>query len=212
MKYKYLDKEYEINIIRKNNKNTYIRFKNNTISVTTNYFVTNKQILELINDNSAFLNKAISTANKKEEDKNFRLFGNIYDIIYINKIEQVDIDNNKIYARDTKSLNKFLSNYIHEVYSKRVNYWFSIFEEKIPNYNLKIRKMKSRWGVCNIKNKNITLNLELSKYDIKYLDYVIIHELSHFIYPNHSHNFWQLVSKYCKNYKKIRQEMKKFTY
>ena len=55
--------------------------------------------------------------------------------------------------------------------------------------------MTSRWGVCNIKNHNVTLNLELSKYDISALDYVIVHELSHLIEFNHSKNFWNIVEK-----------------
>ena len=46
------------------------------------------------------------------------------------------------------------------------------------------------------------------KLDIKYLDYVIVHELSHLIYPNHSKDFWNLVYKYCPNYKLYRKEMK----
>ena len=53
--------------------------------------------------------------------------------------------------------------------------------------------MTSRWGVCNIKNHNVTLNYNLSKYDICCLDYVIVHELSHFIHPNHSRDFWHKV-------------------
>lgn len=68
--------------------------------------------------------------------------------------------------------------------------------------------MKSRWGVCNRKNISITLNLELIKKEVKYIDYVIIHELSHFIEFNHSHRFWEYVNKYCDDYKKIRKEMK----
>ena len=70
--------------------------------------------------------------------------------------------------------------------------------------------MTSRWGVCNVKSKTVTLNLELIKYDLKYLDYVIVHELSHLIYANHSKDFWNVVSKYVPNYKKIRKEMKDF--
>lgn len=213
MKYKYLDYEYNIRVIRKNNKNTYIRFKDNEIVVSTNYFVTNKQIMKLINDNTNFLNNIISKSIKKQENNDkFYLFGNNYDIVFINKIDKVEISDDKIYAKDIKSLNKYLNEYIYNVYLDRLNYWFNIFEEKLPNYFLKIRKMKSRWGVCNIKNKNITLNLELSKYDKKYLDYVIIHELSHFIYPNHSSSFWLLVSKYCYDYKEIRKEMKNFNF
>ena len=68
--------------------------------------------------------------------------------------------------------------------------------------------MKSKWGVCNITKKIVTLNLDLIKLDKKYLDYVIIHELSHLIHPNHSKAFWVLVSKYEKNYKLYRKEMK----
>lgn len=41
--------------------------------------------------------------------------------------------------------------------------------------------MKTRWGSCNIKNKTILLNLELAKRQIKEIEYVILHELSHLI-------------------------------
>lgn len=68
--------------------------------------------------------------------------------------------------------------------------------------------MTSRWGVCNIKNHNVTLNSELSKYDINALDYVIVHELSHFIHHNHSKDFWLLVGKYYPNYKNIRKMLR----
>ena len=85
---------------------------------------------------------------------------------------------------------------------------YGVFMEKIPVPNLKIRKMTSRWGVCNIKNYNVTLNYQLSKYNIRCLDYVIVHELSHFVYPNHSRNFWNLVGKYYPNYKECRKELK----
>ena len=106
------------------------------------------------------------------------------------------------------TFNNYLSKYIHEVYEERLNYWYNLFEEKIPVPNLKIRKMTSRWGVCNLKNKNVTLNLELSRYDTNALDYVIVHELSHFIYPNHSKDFWTLVGKYYPKYKEVRKYLR----
>ena len=83
-----------------------------------------------------------------------------------------------------------------------------MFEENIPYPNLKIRKMKTRWGVCNRKNNNVTLNSELIKYGYDQIDYVITHELSHFVHFNHSKDFWMTVSKYCPNYKKIRKSLK----
>ena len=143
---------------------------------------------------------------KKKEDDHFKLFGKSYDIIY--GPFNTEINNDKIYTKDEKAFNKYFTKYIKNIYSERLDYWYNIFEENIPYPNLKIRKMTSRWGVCNIKNHNVTLNLELSKYDISALDYVIVHELSHFIHHNHSKDFWLLVGKYYPNYKDIRKMLR----
>ena len=202
-------KEYPIEIIRKNNKNTYLRVKDGKIIVTTNYLTSLTTINKLIKNNTAFIDKALNKSNLKKEDDSFNLFGNSYDIIY--GFNDTEIDNNKIYTKDNKSLNKYLSKYIYNIYEERINYYYNLFEENIPIPNLKIRKMTSRWGVCNIKNHNVTLNLELSKYDIECLDYVIVHELSHFIHPNHSKEFWLLVGKYYPNYKDIRKYLRNNT-
>ena len=59
MFFEYHDCKYNINIIRKNNKNTYIRFKDNEIIVTTNYLVSDKKIDRLIKDNRVFNEKQI---------------------------------------------------------------------------------------------------------------------------------------------------------
>ena len=205
MKYILNDKEYQIEILRKNNKNTYLRVRDNKIIITTNYFTPSKQIERLIQDNESFINKALNKKNN-EENKEFKLFGNTYDIIY--GFPNTEIEENKIYTKDEKTLNKYLTKYIYKIYEEKLEFWYNTFEEKIPTPNLKIRKMKSRWGVCNIKNKNVTLNLELSKYNINALDYVIVHELSHFVHFNHSKKFWDVVSKYCPEYKLVRKELK----
>ena len=202
-------KEYPIEIIRKNNKNTYLRVKDGKIIVTTNYLTSLTTINKLIKNNTAFIDKALNKNNQKKEDDSFKLFGNSYDIIY--GFNDTEIDNNKIYTKDNKALNKYLSKYIYNIYEERINYYYSLFEENIPIPNLKIRKMTSRWGVCNIKNHNVTLNLELSKYNIECLNYVIVHELSHFIHPNHSKEFWLLVGKYYPNYKDIRKYLRNNT-
>lgn len=201
------EKEYPIEIIRKNNKNTYIRVKDRKIIITTNYFTGKSDLNKLINNNKDFIDKMLyKNINKEKEDSEFKLFGKKYDIIY--GFFESEIEEDKIYGKDEKTLNKYLLEYIHNIYQERLDYWYNKFEESIPIPNLKIRKMSSRWGVCNLKNKNVTLNLELSKYNIDALDYVIVHELSHFIYPNHSKTFWLLVAKYYPRYKEVRKALK----
>lgn len=208
-KYILNDKEYEIEVIRKNNKNTYIRVKNGRIVITTNYLTSSKTLEKLIKENTSFINKCLMKEEIKKEDNTFKLFGKSYDIIY--GFPKTELEDNKIYTKDEKTLNKYLTNYITNIYKERLDYYYNLFEEDIPSPHLKLRKMTSRWGVCNTKNHNITLNTELSKYTIIYLDYVVVHELSHLVHPNHSKDFWLLVGKYCPNYKEIRKSMKNNT-
>ena len=199
--------KYDIEIIKKNNKNTYIRVKNGKIIVTTNYFTSKNRIMKLINDNIDSINKMIDRDNKKiEKQDNFYYFGKIYDVIY--GFSDLLIENNKIYVKDEKTLHKYINTNVIKIFSDRLDYWYNIFEEDIPKPNLKIRKMTSRWGVCNIRNNNVTLNYMLFKYDISCLDYVIVHELSHFIHHNHSREFWNLVSKYYPKYKECKKMLK----
>ncbi len=87
-----------------------------------------------------------------------------------------------------------------------------IFKELIEETNLipnkvRIRNIKCAWGSCS-SNKNITINLKLvDRQDIE-IKYVVIHELCHLKYMNHSEKFWNLVEKYMPEYKKIRKELK----
>ena len=199
--------KYEVDIIKKHNKNTYIRVKDGKIIVTTNYFSSNKGIIKIINDNLSSIRLMIDKDNKrKDKEEKFYYFGLVYDVIY--GFNDIDIVDNKIYVKNKRELDKYINREIVKIFSERLEYYFNMFEEKIPVPNLKIRKMTSRWGVCNTKNHNVTLNYYLSRYDIKCLDYVVVHELSHFIHPNHSKNFWNLVSKYCPNYKECRRMLK----
>ena len=197
------NKLYNVKIIRKNNKNTYIRLNENEIIVTTNYFVTNKKIKKLLEENINFLIKRAKTFKK-----GFYLMGKEYEVIYDEKINKTYIDDNKIITKNEKSLLKFESEKVKEIFSNRLILNYNKFSENIPFPSLRVRKMKSKWGVCNIKNISITLNYNLINYDYDCLDYVIIHELSHLVHFNHSKKFWELVQKYEPNYKNIKKKLK----
>ena len=208
MKFNYQNKDYDVIVVRKNNKNTYIRIKNNSIYITTNYLTTSNSIHNLLKEHKRAIEKMLEKSIKKEEkDNNFYLFGKKYDINII-KSGPLNIINNTINTKNSKELENWLKNYIKYTFSNHLKYWYDLFEENIPTPNLKIRKMKTRWGVCNTKNHNITLNYELYKYDIECLDYVIVHELSHLIEANHSKKFWAVVEKYYPNYKIIRKKLR----
>lgn len=208
MKYVIDEIEYNVNIIKKNNKNTYIRIRNNEIYITTNYFVSKSYIKQLLDKNYCTIKKMIEKENKKiEKNNNFYFLGKKYDVIYVN-YSDIEISADKIFVKSEEYLNKWLKKQIEIIFKERLDYIYNLYVEKIPYPKLRIRKMKTRWGVCNRSNNIVTLNSELIKYGYEQIDYVIVHELSHFIHFDHSKNFWLQVSKYCKNYKEIRKSLK----
>lgn len=204
------DKEYDIVITYKNNKNMYLRVKEDLkIHITCNKYVSNTLISKFVLDNKDMILENIKRyENKQITNENYLIYqGKKYEIVYITK-NQIIFTNNKVFINRSFNKDNFYKKQAKLIYLQRLNNIYNQIEEDIPYPALKIRNMKTRWGVCNVKTKTITLNLELIKMPEKYLDYVIIHELCHLKHPNHSKDFWNMVSKYEPLYKKIRKEMK----
>jgi len=204
------NKIYQVEIKRKiTNKNTYIRVKDNlVIYVTTNTFVSDKKVNNLINDNITYISKMIAKVeNKNAKKNNFYYLGKKYDIVYTSD-KNLSIGLDKVFIPHDFDIDNWYKKQAKTLFLERLKFNYDIFSKSIPFPSLTIRKMKSRWGVCNTRLKRVTLNLELIKKDIICLDYVIMHELSHFIYQDHSKKFWSLVEENFKDYKKVRKLMK----
>lgn len=100
-----------------------------------------------------------------------------------------------------------------ESYLKKVLYQY--LEQKIKDYletdfclpmpQIEIKKYKGRWGSCFYEKQKVTFNLSLVYLRKELIDYVIVHELTHFLQPNHSPQFYQEVQKRLPDYK-YRQE------
>ena len=212
MQLTYNDRDYEVVINKKfSQKNTYIRVKKDLkVTVTTNYFVTNHAIDKLIRENYDRICKMIDFQEKKVKNNNgFFYLGKQYIVIY-SDIKGIKFDGDKVYIGNDFDIDNWYKKEAKKLFLERLNYNYSKFTKNIPYPKLRIRKMTTRWGVCNIKTHVITLNLELMKRDIGYLDYVIIHEMSHLIHGDHSRSFWKLVESNMPDYKKYREEMKEF--
>lgn len=212
MKVKVQDEEIEVVITKKRgNKNTYIRVKPDLkIYVTTNILTTNQYIAKLLEKNYSSIVKMVEKEKiKLKNNCNFHYLGVQYDVIYTEYCD-ISFGKGKVFLNKDFDVDKWYKKQAKVLFLRHLDQVFQSFSRKIPYPSLRIRKMSTRWGVCNTKDKVITLNLELIKRDEKYLDYVIVHELSHLIHPNHSSAFWALVEENCKDFKKIRQEMKEF--
>lgn len=203
------DEVVPVKIIRKNNKNIYFRFdQDSNLVVTVPLRFNEKKIFHLIEENKKSLER-MWIRNKKKQDKEdeVRLLGLKYDLVIDDGYKEITFDEGIIYASSKSVLDKYISNFIKKVFTEEINKILAIMPN-IPKFTLKVRKMKSRWGVCNYVKKTVTLNSELIKYEREIIDYVIVHEFSHFTHHNHSSAFWDYVSKFYPEYKKARKELR----
>jgi len=69
-----------------------------------------------------------------------------------------------------------------------------------------IRGQKTRWGSCSSK-KNINLNRNLLFVQPELVNYLMVHELSHIIQPNHSSQFWSQVARCEPNYRNLDRQL-----
>lgn len=203
-------KEYEVVITKKRgNRNTYLRVKDDLkIYVTTNTFTSNKEIENIIIKNQKSVISMINKMEKRQKNnEGFLYLGKRYDVIYTCN-EGIHLGEEKVFVNRDTDLDKWYKKQASIVFQQHLDDCYNRFSRNIPYPTLTIRKMTTRWGVCNTKDKRVTLNLELMKKPIYCLDYVIMHELSHLIHGNHSKAFWSLVEENCPEYKQIKKILK----
>ena len=100
-----------------------------------------------------------------------------------------------------------------------LNSWYlsqlkEIVEDSFKKWELKTglikseliyEKMRGKWGYCNFKTKLISINTEIIKKDIDFIDYVVLHEICHLKVPNHGSEFKNLLNLYLPNWKRIQK-------
>ena len=108
---------------------------------------------------------------------------------------------------------QIVTSYLRKVlYNKALE--FSNKYEKIMGVHaeqLRIKKMKTRWGTCNIEAKRIWINYELIKYPIECLEHIVVHELTHLLETNHTPRFYALLGKYYPNFRENDKLIKEFS-
>ena len=202
------DKVVPLEIIRKNNKNIYFRVKDGILYVTAHRFVSENEIKRLIKKNEESLLKMYTKVVKKEDkDLQFTYLGKPFVKVFDETIKGVVVEDGFIYAKNESAFDKWYKNECIKVFSDRIKFIVNYFDN-IPKFSLRIRNMKTRWGVNNVTKCIITLNSELLKKDISLIDYVIVHELCHFYEANHSKRFWYQVGLRYPNYKEARKALR----
>ncbi|MBQ2898081.1 MAG: DUF45 domain-containing protein [Clostridia bacterium] len=117
----------------------------------------------------------------------------------------------KNYKDKSEQVNKkyFNEDEIKDVILKLCKNIYPYFESRgIEHPKIKFRKMVSRWGSCNITKKVLTFNINLMYAPAGCIEYVVLHEFTHFLQPNHSSKFYEELEKICPDWKKWRKCLK----
>ncbi|HEX5429549.1 MAG TPA: SprT family zinc-dependent metalloprotease [Patescibacteria group bacterium] len=76
---------------------------------------------------------------------------------------------------------------------------------------VRVKNQKSVWGTCSAR-KNLNFNAKIIALPPEQADYIIVHELCHTRELNHSQKFWDLVAEQIPDYKRIKQELKLYSF
>jgi predicted metal-dependent hydrolase len=74
-------------------------------------------------------------------------------------------------------------------------------------YGWRVKRMRTKWGTCNITAKRIWLNLELVKLPFHCLEYVVVHEMVHLLERKHSRTFTAHMDTFLPNWRSIKEEL-----
>ncbi len=106
---------------------------------------------------------------------------------------------------DLATISKSEEQAICKKFGEKVYYYANLMG--VTYSKVTIRNQKTRWGSCSSKG-NLNFNYKLYYMPEELMDYVIVHELAHRKFMNHSAEFWKEVETYCPSYKQCRKELR----
>ncbi|MBD3840843.1 MAG: M48 family metallopeptidase [Campylobacterales bacterium] len=106
------------------------------------------------------------------------------------------------YDNFVAGLKKFYSFQAKKVIQPLFDKWCDITQ--LTPSNISYRFAKTRWGSCSVENR-ISINYMLLQFELKAIEYVVLHELCHIVHKNHSKKFWDLVYSYMPDFKQAQQ-------
>lgn len=82
----------------------------------------------------------------------------------------------------------------------------------VPMPTVKVRSMTSRWGTCKPAAGQVTFARQLVEAPLPCVEYVVCHELIHFLHPNHSKAFYAALERFCPHWKAQRETLNSYSY
>lgn len=209
--FKLNEKIYPIKVLFTNNRNVYFEKKDNIFILKINKLTSLdslylKEFMEK-SIKSFLAKKDLPSMEINENEKYFYYLGKKIFYGLNNDLILFNINDETFELRKTKSAkpSKIIWNFLNEklllILDKLIEKNIPSIYPKLKKYELKVLNKKSAWGTNYVNKALITFSKYLILFNINIIEYVVIHELVHFLHQNHSKKFWQKINLFCLNYK-----------
>jgi len=182
------DSFFDLKVNRKAIKNAYIRVKhNNILEVSVPLRMPHNLVVDLLKQKSQWILSVSKTLGESFEESEINL----------TPISQDEINDMRYEAENAvyESLDR-----MYPLLNKYKN---------IALPEVRVRYMTTRWGSCIIPKRRVWINVYLVKLPRKCLDFVLLHELIHFLYPHHNKDFYKVLTELMPEWKEYKEMLKK---
>lgn len=218
--------ENKINYLTKFSKAKKMRLRYNregVLVISYPHGCKRESIVKFVENNMKWIFEKKELANEKmvsyENGAKQFLFGKkISIIINLSKTKRIDYLNDILMVSTNKleNVSKEIIAWRFEqaelVFQELLYQCFNAMKKDLTSFpKLEIKKSRSKWGCCFFNENKIMLNVALTQVPFYLIEYVVFHELTHFIYHNHSKEFHQKLQEYVPNERICMKELKKYT-
>ncbi len=210
-----------IDIIRKKIKNIYLRVCNSTgrIKVSAPIRATEHTLREFLSTKVAWIESCLTAREPTlfyVTGETHYFNGNAYTLNVIDhpgrskvilRAPYIDlyISPDKSALERQRRLERWYRDHLFATAMRLVATWQVIMQTNVVELNIK--RMKTKWGTCNIAKRRIWLSLELAKKPLSCIEYVVVHEMVHLFERNHNKRFYALMDKYLTGWREKRKAL-----
>ncbi|WP_127466464.1 SprT family zinc-dependent metalloprotease [Streptomyces sp. B27] len=107
--------------------------------------------------------------------------------------------------RRRELLDRWYREQLRHVIPDLITKWEPVLEVSVPRWSIK--RMKTKWGSCNRETGHVWFNVELAKKPPACLEYIVVHEMAHYLERHHDDRFTKLMDRFMPNWRSVRDQL-----
>ena len=214
----------EATVVRKRVKNVRVSIlpPDGTVRVTAPKLFPEAMIRLFLSQKASWIRANVEKIKKShahetrqyESGETLRLFGQVYPLCVLEnqKKNGVALDGGRVVLSlkgepSKEKREAILNEWLRERLKSEIEHYLPLWSEYtgLTPSEWAVRDMTSRWGSCNTRTKKINLNLQLVRYPLQCLEYVILHELAHLRVHGHGADFKAILDRFMPDWKTRRK-------